>query len=152
MSDSASAQQKAAEAAPVGDAHPFAGMDAALSGLRLARYRLRFRLAQSQKGAAGAFSPRNYLGAAWRGAFGHALRETACITGLSDCGGCVLLDSCSYPRLFESRTPPAAKKLTRYPRTPAPYVLEPFATAFDEDEETLALAWCCSAAPMQISL
>ncbi len=37
----------------------------------------------------------------------------------------MLLNSCVYPWLFESRTPPNARKLTRYPRTPGPFVLEP---------------------------
>ena len=60
-----------------------------------------------------------------RASRGHALRKAVCVTRLPACDPCVLLRSCPYPFLFESRTPPGAKKLTRYPRTPGPFVLEP---------------------------
>ena len=43
----------------------------------------------------------------------------------------MLLSSCVYPWLFESRTPPNARKLSRYPRTPGPFVLEPFNSHYD---------------------
>ena len=51
----------------------------------------------------------------------------------------MLLRSCPYPFLFESRTPPGAAKLTRYPRTPGPYVLEPADRRFDAGAGTLNL-------------
>ncbi len=79
-----------------------------------------------------------YLGSAWRGAFGHALRKTVCVTRLPACEPCVLVQSCPYPYLFESRTPPGAAKLSRYPRTPGPYVLEPADDRFDATDETYA--------------
>ena len=44
-----------------------------------------------------------------------------------------------YPWLFESRTPADARKLTRYPRTPGPFVLEPADCRFDSDSDTLNL-------------
>ena len=91
----------------------------AVPRLALMRYRLHFR---SRTDAL----PRGALGSAWRGAFGHALRRTVCITGLPpSCDGCALLATCVYPRTFESRPPADAKKLTRYPNAPNPYVLEP---------------------------
>ena len=101
--------------------------------LPLARYRVRFR-EQVPEGACSLASPRaGYLGSAWRGVFGRALRNTVCVTRLPACDPCVLLHSCPYPFLFESRTPPGAKKLTRYPHTPGPYVLEPADPRFDSE-------------------
>ena len=100
--------------------------------LPLARYCVRFR-ERIPEGGFSLASPRaGYLGSAWRGAFGHALRKTVCITRLPACDDCVLVRSCPYPFLFESRTPPGATKLTRYPRTPGPCVLEPADRRFDE--------------------
>ena len=99
--------------------------------LPLARYRVRYR-EHLPEGAPSLASPRTgYLGSAWRGVFGRALRETVCVTRLPACDPCVLLRSCPYPFLFESRTPPGAEKLTRYPHTPGPYVLEPADPRFD---------------------
>ena len=99
--------------------------------LPLARYRVRFRERLPESGASLASARGGYLGSAWRGAFGHALRKAVCVTRLPACDPCMLLRSCPYPFLFESRTPPGAKKLTRYPRTPGPYVLEPADRRFD---------------------
>lgn len=107
--------------------------------LPLARYRVRFRGRSAEDDAAALVSRRGYLGSAWRGAFGHALRKTVCVTRLPECDPCVLLWSCPYPFLFESRTPPGARKLTRYPRTPGPYVLEPSERCFDRDGDTVNL-------------
>ena len=107
--------------------------------LPLARYRVRFR-ERIPEGGFSLASPRTgYLGSAWRGAFGHALRKTVCVTRLPACDPCVLLRSCPYPFLFESRTPPGATKLTRYPRTPGPCVLEPADRRFDTENNTLNL-------------
>lgn len=93
--------------------------------LPLMRYRLRFRVDDPQplQGI--------YLGSAWRGAFGRALRRSACITNLPRCDDCALLERCVYPRTFEKRTPPDAQKLRLYPTAPNPYVLAP-RTASDD--------------------
>ena len=100
--------------------------------LALMRYRLRFR---SRGGAL----PSGFLGSAWRGAFGHALRRTVCIRGLPPtCEGCALLGSCVYPRTFESRPPAGAKKLALYPTAPNPYVIEP-ASDWDAKDDTFNL-------------
>ena len=104
-------------------------------GLPLARYRVRFR-EHPPEGVPSLASPRTrYLGFAWRGVFGRALRKTVCVTRLPACDPCALLRSCPYPFLFESRTPPGAEKLTRYPHTPGPYVLEPADPRFDTGED-----------------
>ena len=108
-----------------------------LLGLR--RYRLRFQEG-SPGGQPSLRSPHiGYSGSAWRGAFGHALKQRICVTGLSDCGACALLHSCPYPFVFENRTPPDTKKLALYPRTPNPYVLEPADHAYDLEGETVNL-------------
>ena len=120
--------------------NPFDSACIARPTLPLGRYRVRFR-EHPPEGAPSLASPRaGYLGSAWRGVFGRALRNTVCVTRLPACDPCVLLRSCPYPFLFESRTPPGAEKLTRYPRTPGPYVLEPADPHFDsEDDGTLNL-------------
>ena len=69
--------------------------------LRLTRYRLRFR-ERGGRGQPSLRSPQTgYLGSAWRGAFGHALKQSLCVTGLPDCGTCALLHSCPYPFIFK---------------------------------------------------
>lgn len=102
--------------------------------LPLSRYRLRFRVDD-----ASALEGR-YLGSAWRGAFGQALRRMVCIVGLPPtCEGCTLLSSCAYPRTFEKRTPADTEKLRRYPHPPNPYVLTPAKKDWDAADETLNL-------------
>jgi hypothetical protein len=66
-----------------------------------------------------------YMGSAWRGGFGRALRRAACVTGLPECPGCPLLARCVYPYIFE--TAPAADGgiLADYDRVPNPFVLAP---------------------------
>ena len=39
----------------------------------------------------------------WRGLFGKALWEIACLTGSDGCAGCRHLDTCAYPLLFETQ-------------------------------------------------
>lgn len=65
----------------------------------------------------------DFSGSALRGAFGHALRRAACVTGQSDCRPCPLYRRCAYPALFEPPPPPAARRA--YANVPPPYVLEP---------------------------
>ena len=118
-----------------GSMNPSSTQDVLSPELPLARYRFRF----GGDGAAIAALRKQYLGSAWRGAFGTALRRTACVTRLPVCDSCVLLRSCPYPFLFESRTPPGATKLTKYPSTPGPYVLTPASSDYDTAEQTLNL-------------
>ena len=105
-----------------------------LPQLPLARYRLRFRRSPDARALEG-----RYLGSAWRGAFGHALRRSVCITNLPRCDNCALLAHCVYPRTFEKRTPADAQKLRRYPTTPNPYVLAPAYDDWDVADETINL-------------
>ena len=94
--------------------------------LPLMRYRLRFH-AGDREALRGI-----YLGSAWRGAFGRALRQSACITNLPSCDDCALLERCVYPRTFEKRPPADTQKLRLYPTTPNPYVLAPHPEIVDE--------------------
>ena len=105
--------------------------------LPLVRYRARFSDREWSRNRP--YLQNSYAGSAWRGSFGRALRKAVCITRLPVCDSCMLLESCVYPWLFESRTPADARKLTRYPRTPGPFVLEPADCRFDSDSDTLNL-------------
>lgn len=66
----------------------------------------------------------DFAGSMLRGAFGHALRNLACMTRQKDCKGCPLLATCPYPIIFE--TPPiAGHSLQKFSAMPNPYVIEP---------------------------
>jgi hypothetical protein len=54
-----------------------------------------------------------FPGSLLRGAFGAALRETACVRKGQPCGGCSLVDRCPYPAIFDD------------PRGPEPASVEP---------------------------
>lgn len=65
-----------------------------------------------------------YAGSLLRGAFGAALRRSACMTGLQACSPCPLYRTCPYPAIFE--TPPRPTPLPqRFTQVPNPYVIEP---------------------------
>jgi CRISPR-associated endoribonuclease Cas6 len=86
--------------------------------LPLARYRLRFK--PSGEGRLPA-----YAGSAWRGALGHALKKTVCVTSLKSCPPCLLYRCCPYPYIFETPPPLTAQKMRKYTAAPHPFVLEP---------------------------
>lgn len=83
----------------------------------LARYRLEWQ-------ATTPIRLPDYAGSALRGAFGHALRQLACMTRQKECGGCPLLASCPYPAIFQP-PPPPAHALQKFSAIPVPYVIEP---------------------------
>ena len=86
-------------------------------GLSVGRYRLRYaRRAESRFPA--------FAGSAWRGAFGHALKRTVCVTRLRQCPDCLLYRSCVYPYIFETPPPLHAAKMRRYTAAPHPFVIE----------------------------
>jgi hypothetical protein len=66
-----------------------------------------------------------YMGSAWRGGFGRALRRAACVTGLPTCPGCPFEASCVYPYLFETAPGGTGGILAGYDRVPNPFVLAP---------------------------
>ncbi len=65
-----------------------------------------------------------YAGSMLRGAFGAALRRTACMTREKDCKTCPLYRSCPYPAIFET-PPPEQHSLQKFSQVPNPYVIEP---------------------------
>lgn len=67
-----------------------------------------------------------YAGSAWRGALGHALKRTLCVTREPRCDACLLYRSCVYPYVFETPPPADATKLRKYPAAPHPFVVEPW--------------------------
>lgn len=86
--------------------------------LPVGHYRLVFR-----SRAALRFS--SHAGSAWRGAFGHALKRTVCVTREPVCQACLLFRSCPYPYLFETPPPADTGKMRRYNAVPHPFVLIP---------------------------
>lgn len=69
-----------------------------------------------------------YAGSTWRGAFGHALRRTVCVTREPSCAGCLLQRSCVYSYVFET---PAGQEpmLGKIDTAPHPYILHPLDTS-----------------------
>lgn len=65
-----------------------------------------------------------YAGSTLRGAFGQALRRTACMTRLKACTGCPLHATCPYATLFEP-LPPETHELQKFSQIPSPYIIEP---------------------------
>ena len=114
-------------------------LNLAIPDIPLVRYRIRFREVESDSDASTGLLHKQYLGSAWRGAFGRMLKKTVCVTHQPICDSCALLYSCPYPLLFENRTPPNSEKLKLYPRTPVPFVLEPEYREFDCSTSTLNL-------------
>ncbi|HMX21572.1 MAG TPA: CRISPR system precrRNA processing endoribonuclease RAMP protein Cas6 [Accumulibacter sp.] len=82
----------------------------------LARYRFEFQVTRPIR------LP-DYAGSMLRGAFGHALRQVACLTRQPDCAGCPLAGECPYPAVFVP-TPPEQHPLQRFSEIPVPYVIE----------------------------
>lgn len=85
--------------------------------LPIGRYRLSFE-------RDGQWTRSGFLGSAWRGAFGHALRRTVCVTRLASCSECLLYRSCAYPYIFETPPPADTRKMRRYPAVPHPFSLD----------------------------
>ncbi|MDP1606427.1 MAG: CRISPR system precrRNA processing endoribonuclease RAMP protein Cas6 [Rhodocyclaceae bacterium] len=86
--------------------------------LPIARYRLDFTVETPLHLPA-------YAGSTLRGAFGGALRATACMTKQKTCDGCPLITTCPYAAIFETRPPVAGHALQKFTQVPHPYVIEP---------------------------
>lgn len=83
----------------------------------LARYRFEFKVLTPIR------LP-EYAGSMLRGAFGNALRRTACMTREKDCKTCPLYRTCPYPAIFET-PPPEQHALQKFSQIPNPYLIEP---------------------------
>jgi hypothetical protein len=94
------------------------------------RYRLHYRAADPVR------LP-EYAGSTWRGALGHALKRTVCVTHEPRCPACLLYTSCAYSYVFETPPPPGTAKMRLYPAAPHPFVIEPAEGGARE----LALTW-----------
>ncbi len=71
-----------------------------------------------------------YPGSAWRGAFGHALKQTVCIVRNTPCAQCLLKSACAYSYIFETPPPANSEKMRKYTAAPHPFLLHfPPATA-----------------------
>lgn len=66
-----------------------------------------------------------WMGSTWRGAFGRALKQLACVTGLPECRTCPLFTKCDHARIFETPPDPTAGKMRKYNAAPHPYALLP---------------------------
>ncbi|MDP2811902.1 MAG: CRISPR system precrRNA processing endoribonuclease RAMP protein Cas6 [Rhodocyclaceae bacterium] len=86
--------------------------------LPLARYRLEFVVETPL------YLPA-YAGSTLRGAFGGALRATACMTQRKTCEPCPLLRTCPYAAIFETPPPAEDHALQKFTQVPHPYVIEP---------------------------
>ena len=67
-----------------------------------------------------------YLGSTVRGVFAASFRHVVCVTQAPVCDGCLLLNRCPYPYIFETPPPlhlPASLQ-KRFRQAPRPYILE----------------------------
>ena len=64
-----------------------------------------------------------YLGSTLRGAFGMALRRSACALRRQECRTCLLRTSCIYSYTFETPAPEGPEQHRRYATAPHPFVL-----------------------------
>lgn len=82
----------------------------------------------------------DWAGSAWRGAFGHALKQSVCVTGMKDCAPCPMFDRCVHARIFETPPPTGQGKMRKYTTAPRPYVLLPTPGGRIEAGQTMKLA------------
>ncbi len=66
----------------------------------------------------------SYSGSMLRGAFGHALRQSVCVTKMDDCSGCLLYRQCVYTQIFETPVPKDTG-LQHFSAIPKPFIIEP---------------------------
>jgi len=65
-----------------------------------------------------------FPGNAWRGALGHALKRSVCVTRQPQCQNCVLYRSCLYPYFWDTPPHVGAEKMRKYETAPHPFVLD----------------------------
>ncbi len=85
--------------------------------LPFARFRFSFRVTTP-------ISLPDYAGSTLRGAFGQALRHTACMTKRKDCHECPLYRSCPFTRIFTTPAP-ENHALQKFSQIPNGYIIEP---------------------------
>jgi len=82
----------------------------------------------------------DWTGSAWRGAFGHALKQSVCVTGMKDCAPCPMFGRCVHARIFETPPPTGQGKMRKYTTAPRPYALLPTPGGRIEAGQTMTLA------------
>jgi hypothetical protein len=97
---------------------PLGAGEVALPDLAISRLRLSFARPRD-------YQQRRYLGSAWRGVLGHALKKLVCIARCERCEDCIIYRSCVYTYVFETPLPESAGKLRLYKTVPHPFVLAP---------------------------
>lgn len=97
---------------------PVGAGEVALPDLTISHSRLLFTLPKD-------YEHRRYLGSAWRGVLGHALKKLVCISRCERCEDCLIYRSCVYTYVFETPLPEGARKLRLYKTVPHPFVLAP---------------------------
>lgn len=85
--------------------------------LPIGRYRASFDCAVRAKNVV-------FPGNAWRGALGHALKSSVCVTRAPECKPCVLYHSCVYPYFWDTPPHVGATKMRKYETAPHPFVLD----------------------------
>jgi len=66
----------------------------------------------------------DFPGNAWRGALGHALKRSVCVTRQPECHDCLLYRSCLYPYFWDTPPHVEAEKMRKYENAPHPFVLD----------------------------
>lgn len=66
-----------------------------------------------------------YAGNLFRGAFGHAFKQTACFTMEKNCNPCPKKDLCPYYTVFEAQYPETIQQIKRLQSPPKPYIITP---------------------------
>jgi hypothetical protein len=64
-----------------------------------------------------------FWGSSFRGLFGHALRQSHCVTGTPSCRGCPVAERCTYHWLFETPIGDRPALLGKSDYAPHPFVL-----------------------------
>ena len=85
-------------------------------------YRLRLAIALGE----GRQTLPAYLGSTIRGIFAASFRQLVCVTHAPVCEGCLLLNRCPYPYIFETPAPPhlPTHLQRRFRQAPRPYVFD----------------------------
>ena len=96
--------------------------------LRLGIFRMKFRVIGQNR-------LRDYLGSAWRGVLGHALRKRFCLwPQKKNCRKCRSSQGCTYHFMFER-----VSELPGFHASPKPYVVRPWENASDQVGAELVL-------------
>ncbi len=86
--------------------------------LTLGHFRLSFRSKET-------INLPQYVGSAWRGLFGHSLKQAVCVTRMANCKACLLYHGCPYSYVFETPPPVDTERMRKYTALPHPFIIFP---------------------------